>query len=645
MSWSQPAAFGLLALLIPLILLYVLRIRRQRLRVASTFLWRQAQRQLLAQTPWQRLRRQRSLLLQALALVMLCMAAAGPHHRSSGASDSHLALVIDTSASMSARNSEGTTHLNKAKAAAAKLIEGMHPDADAVLIDAGRQAHLLVPATRDKKTLLRALDSIQVRHEAGVLNEGLILASNQLKSSHGSRRIVVFSDAQLAQGLAHRSSYPIDFVAVAKASDNSGIVATNLALGRDPISGRPTLRALCLVANYGRQDREMFVTMRHPGSSQPLASSRDVVGAGKQAVFELRYDALATAYGSPLVFDLRPSDAMAVDNSVFAKIPDDPRLKVTIAGKEASPWLEKAVRSAPQVEVFRQNMPPPEHANVLQRGGLLLAVGYCPPSQLAMDQLVVSPPPGSCLGVRVSAPKTGQTIQAWRRTDPRLRYIQNIIENRIASSVLFQDLAKERQLLRGPGGTLAADASKGRHSRTLLGFLPKESTWPLDNSFVLFVRNILEQSRRRSAEERPAEDGPHGVMRLELPPGVDEFVLESPQRKAQRQRARNGFAVLASRRRVGRYRLRWTQQGGGSESAFVNLHSAQESNLQHAAPQIGNLKVQTAAAAAAQQRQQPFGWYLTLLALALLVYDRLEGYSKPRIGGHIPAKQPLARRP
>jgi len=45
----------LLGLLVPLIVLYILKIRRQRLTVASTWLWQQAARDLLAKSPFRRL--------------------------------------------------------------------------------------------------------------------------------------------------------------------------------------------------------------------------------------------------------------------------------------------------------------------------------------------------------------------------------------------------------------------------------------------------------------------------------------------------------------------------------------------------------------------------------------------------------------
>ena len=75
---GNPQGLWLLGLLGPLLLLYILRVRRERVRVASTWLWQAAARDMLARSPWQRLRRRLLLLLEILALLALGVALARP---------------------------------------------------------------------------------------------------------------------------------------------------------------------------------------------------------------------------------------------------------------------------------------------------------------------------------------------------------------------------------------------------------------------------------------------------------------------------------------------------------------------------------------------------------------------------------------
>jgi hypothetical protein len=61
-----PKGLALLGLLVPLVVLYILKVRRKRLRVASTWLWASAKRDLIARSPWKKLIAQVPLILQAL---------------------------------------------------------------------------------------------------------------------------------------------------------------------------------------------------------------------------------------------------------------------------------------------------------------------------------------------------------------------------------------------------------------------------------------------------------------------------------------------------------------------------------------------------------------------------------------------------
>jgi hypothetical protein len=114
MSLLEPLSLAWLGLLVPLVLLYVLKRRREERVIGSTLLWSLAQRDLRAERPWQRLIPHLSLLLQILALIAGAFALsrpAGAGHLPSGA---RVVVVIDTSASMAARRGRslkaGTRH-------------------------------------------------------------------------------------------------------------------------------------------------------------------------------------------------------------------------------------------------------------------------------------------------------------------------------------------------------------------------------------------------------------------------------------------------------------------------------------------------------------------------------------------------------
>ena len=85
MTFANPAALGLLALAIPILLLHILRPRREQRTVPSTFLWRSVAQPVSAARPWQRLRPSLLLFLQLLAVALLAVAVADPVRITDGA--------------------------------------------------------------------------------------------------------------------------------------------------------------------------------------------------------------------------------------------------------------------------------------------------------------------------------------------------------------------------------------------------------------------------------------------------------------------------------------------------------------------------------------------------------------------------------
>src|SRR5258708_37011870 len=100
MSFLAPTALVLGALAVPIILLYMLRLRRRDVQVSSTMLLQQLLRDREANAPWQRLRRNLLLLLQLLILAALVFPLARPFITVLTITTRRTALLIDATAGM-----------------------------------------------------------------------------------------------------------------------------------------------------------------------------------------------------------------------------------------------------------------------------------------------------------------------------------------------------------------------------------------------------------------------------------------------------------------------------------------------------------------------------------------------------------------
>src|SRR5947209_16795631 len=85
-----------------IVVMYILKLRRKDVIVSSTFLWRQVIRDVQANAPFQKLRRNLLLLLQLIAAALIIFALSRPFLRFLTNGGRNIVVVVATSASMSA---------------------------------------------------------------------------------------------------------------------------------------------------------------------------------------------------------------------------------------------------------------------------------------------------------------------------------------------------------------------------------------------------------------------------------------------------------------------------------------------------------------------------------------------------------------
>lgn len=145
MSLLSPLALLGAAIVGPLIVaMYLLKLRREDRPVSSTFLWRKMVRDVEANAPWQRLRRNLLLLLQLLLMLLLVFALARPFFMTAGISGRNLIIIIDHSASMGAVD-EPPSRIDAAKEQAIRLIDQLPDGGRATIIAAGAQMEVPAP--------------------------------------------------------------------------------------------------------------------------------------------------------------------------------------------------------------------------------------------------------------------------------------------------------------------------------------------------------------------------------------------------------------------------------------------------------------------------------------------------------------------
>ncbi|NNF69869.1 MAG: VWA domain-containing protein [Acidimicrobiia bacterium] len=171
MSLLVPGALALLSLAIPLLVLYMLRSRRQRFEVPSVMLWSGEEEFVSAAVPWQRLKITAALLLQLLALAAFAFLLSRPFFEEETLLGPHTVMIIDTSGSMGMEN-----RLDTAKARAIEL-SAEASDAQLIsVVSGGPSPRVLAAFSRDPEGLRTAIESLSVTGGSDELGEALRLA-------------------------------------------------------------------------------------------------------------------------------------------------------------------------------------------------------------------------------------------------------------------------------------------------------------------------------------------------------------------------------------------------------------------------------------------------------------------------------------
>ncbi|MDB5343698.1 MAG: hypothetical protein JWP89_2075 [Schlesneria sp.] len=342
MFFESPGSLLWLALGVPIIIFYILKIRLRRLPVSTVMFWTQVLEEQNPRSIWQRLRHLVSLLLQLAMLALLAFAVADPYFFWEARSARRIVIVIDNSASMNATDVK-PTRLAEAKRQAEQWIAGMRHRDEFALVAAGTQPQVIVGFTSRQKTVSSAVQSLATTDGPSQVADAVALARRLLGERQDGKQqeVVVFSDGRFS-GVEELSS------ALAPLSGGREPPGTTDAAATSPISNATSQAPVKLqiigtrAANVGITQFQVRRSLVDPLGYEILA---EVTNASDQPVecrFEvdlndepidvvpLKLDAggkwsqvfeKTSALGGHLLATLKHDDALAADNTASAVLP------------------------------------------------------------------------------------------------------------------------------------------------------------------------------------------------------------------------------------------------------------------------------------------------------------------------------------
>ncbi len=467
MRFLSPVYLWLSGLALPIIALYMLRLYRHEMPVASILLWQTAVADRHVNRPWQRLRRHWLLALQLFILLTLVFAAARPALPASESPQGQVLVLLDASASMQAVRSDGGSRYEVALVELRKLADSLERTARVTVISVESVPRVLV-LDGDAATLRRYLPAFSPTDGAANWESAAELAWGLAQGEDITTLVV--SDAAFSQLLPVLPGR-VQIHAVGDASPNIGIVAFSLRHNAESYT------AFVRVLNAGPTRSATLLLL---GEDEVLARRTLNVAAGSETTFSFP-DLPAWRW-----FEVRLDDAADVfplDDRAWATLSlhSNGHILLVTPGNR---FLDLALRALPGMDIKQATTLPQDTTGadviVMDQPGDALA--------LSGNVWLIRPGEGTACGKPTDVFTPTATLHAHAHSLLKHVYWNDV---HIARATRYVTPADAITLLEVPEGPLLWVVNRPGQRFFCQAFALQDSDLPLRAAFPILASNIM----------------------------------------------------------------------------------------------------------------------------------------------------------
>ena len=639
MSFLAPLALFSAAIIGPIIVaMYLLKLRREERTVSSTFLWQKMVRDVEANAPWQKLRRNLLLLLQLIILALLVLALARPFFRTAGISGRNLILIIDRSASMGATD-VASSRLAAAKTQAITLVDQLPDGGRATVIAAGEQMDVPAAASTDRRQLRDAINGIPLRYGGSDLAQALTLAS-ALASREPESEVAIISDGNVKVPTDLQVPATVRYFPIGVKDTNVAVSALNL----QPSAAGQTLFAQA--TNYGSAEVNRRMDIYLDGSlfnaynldlKPGQADAKTVEIPAQVKVVEAR---LAESADDALPLDDR---AWAVSNAG-----EGTRIRLISPGNR---FLTTALALLPNVQVTTVPTATTTFTETAAQVPMTILDGVVP-ATLPPGNLFFIAPPRSTEFFSVTGALEFPKLRPTTGDEPLLRDI-SLSDVNVRQSVAIAPGSWARVVVDGDGGPVLLAGERDGRRIVVLSFDVHNSDLPLQVAFPLLTSNIVSYLVPGSGAEA-AQLAPGQPLAVPIDASISAVRVIKPDGTTVTAAKEGGQAIFVDTDTLGAYTVEQFKgdQLVGRTRYTVNLFSADESKIAPKAElkvaQVSGLQQAETNEQNRVGRQEFWRWLaaaaLIVLVVEWLVYQR-NGIAYLRNRWRRRAQTPTPRQP
>jgi len=476
MTFAAPIALAFLGLFIPVILLYLLKQRRRRVRVATLLFWDKILKDEQSVTSLTRLKKLISLLLQLAFIALLAFALARPMLSEKLSGARRIVLFLDSSASMETKEGE-RARFDLAKEKALEVARGLSIGDTMMLVSVAAQSDIVHPFTDSKRDLEDAIEALEISHSGTDFAAALKILDN-LSDDERETHVYLISDGafepiEIAPGEKTRFAWR----KVGEARDNVGIIGFQVR----PLPSSPRDFQIHIeVANETEKEQRAPVELRIGGGL--IDAHEFTIPAGESVTRALKQ--FSQSGGEVEVF-VDFDDAFPLDNRAFASLPEPDPISVRLV-MDNNLFVEGALLTDDQVDlevVSPTNYKPDTDAEVT------IFANWAPTHTPPGASIFLARWPAD-LGLQVDGEAERPLITDWEREHPINRHLalKNVTIEKAAN---FVNATNFTALVSSFGKPLVLLRESKSSKVMVVGFDTLSSDFPLRVSFPIMIANAI----------------------------------------------------------------------------------------------------------------------------------------------------------
>ncbi len=606
------------------LLLYVLRVRRRRIEVPFSTLWKKVLEERQATSLWERFKRVLSLLLHLLILALLVLAIADPRRAGELEDERAVVLIVDTSASMLALDERGgRTRMERAIDEARNTLRALSPRDSVMLVAMDGQLQPLTPFTREHDVVETRIRELAATATAANPVEALRFATESLVGRAGGEIVLVsdgaFNTDEIAAAELQIPSN-VDVVHIPIGGDSENVAITAFNVRRYP-SNRTNYEIFVELRSY--VDTAIEVELTIYGDDDRVVDFQRIP-LGPLAVEERVYSDLPAA-GDHLRAELEivagdAADTFAVDNTAYALMPRKRPVRVLLVS-DGNLYLEGPFLLNESVETdilasadyrYAPGRDPSEAYDLTIFDGVTPAVAES-------GNYMYFNPSGDFSPWEIRGEYEDPIIDKIRSSHPLTRWIYGMRAVNISRASRFAMESEDTAIASSVRGAPLIVARETDRSRSIgVAFSLAESDMPLRVLFPLFLLNTIDWFTQDDASLLESFRSGETWFVPIADRSIDRVRVTAPDGREFDAQANNGMAVFYGQQ-TGYYQV---EAGDERFEIAGNLADSAESDVSAKRNlRIGDAELRSEFESSGRVgRYDPWVWLL-LAATGLLVFE------------------------